>query len=460
MAKSKAQFRRPSASEQLVLEHFQVRLLTASDELARCDALIVEHHYLHNARLVGEHLRYAATYKGEWLALVTFSAAAYHLRYRDQFIGWSPEQRRRRLPLVVNNSRFLVLPDAHYPNLPSRLLKQVLGRLSDDWLDRWGHPVALVETFVDPELFRGTTYKVSGWSELGPTSGFGRHAQDFYQAHERPKQLWVKELVKGACQQLRAEELPPAWAVVAARAPIRCTTPVGEIGSLLAECESVPEFRRWQALAYPVAGMLALIVMATFCGVVRGQRDLAAFARTLSQAQLCALGFRCDPHTGRRRCPGETAFYRVLGGLPEDKVEAVLLRWQEKILGPVTDSVIAIDGKELRHARGQELVSAVGTQSGRWLGTVRVAAKSNEIPAAQTLIERLNVDLDGKLVILDALHTQDLTAQKLHFERGADSVMMVKANQKGLYQTLETKLEEGSFSPSADAGHPSLPART
>jgi hypothetical protein len=112
MAKSKAQFRRPSASEQLVLEHFQVHLLTAPDELARCDALIVEHHYLRNATLVGEHLRYAATYKGEWLALVTFSAAAYHLRYRDQFIGWSPEQRRRRLPLVVNNSRFLVLPSS------------------------------------------------------------------------------------------------------------------------------------------------------------------------------------------------------------------------------------------------------------------------------------------------------------------------------------------------------------
>lgn len=460
MAKPKAQFRRPSASEQLVLEHFQVRLLTAPDELARCDALLVEHHYLRNATLVGEHLRYVATYKGQWLALVTFSAASYHLRYRDQFIGWSPEQRRRRLPLVVNNSRFLVLPDAHYPNLPSRLLKQVLARLSDDWREHWGHPVALVETFVDPELFRGTTYKVSGWSELGPTAGFGRHAQDFYQAHERPKQLWVKELVKGACQHLRAAALPPAWAMVEARAPIRCTTPVREIGSLLAECESVPEFRRWQALAYPVAGMLALIVMATFCGVVRGQRDLAAFARTLSQAQLAALRFRCDPRTGRRRCPGETAFYRVLGGLAEDKVEAVLLRWQEKILGPVTDSVLAIDGKELRHARGQELVSAMGTQTGRWLGTVRVADKSNEIPAAQTLIERLNVELDGKLVVLDALHTQDVTAQKLHFERGADYVMTVKANQKSLYQTLATKLAAGPFSPSADAGHPSLPART
>ena len=238
---------------------------------------------------------------------------------------------------------------------------------------------------------------------------------------------------------------------------MRCTTPVRAIGSLLEECQSLPEFRRRQALAYPVAGMLALIVLATFCAVMRGQRDLAAFARKLSQAQLRALGFRCQPRTGRVRCPGETAFYRVLGGLPEDQVEAVLLRWQEKLLGPVQNTLIVIDGKTLRHARGQELVSAIGGQSGRWLGTVRVADDSNEIPAAQTLIDGL--ELDGKLVVLDALHTQDLTAQKLHFERGADYVMTVKANQKGLYETLGTKLETRFFSPSADAGDASLPGR-
>ena len=441
-----------------MLEHFQLRLLTEPDEVARGDALIVEHHYLRNATLVGEHLRYVATYKGEWLALVCFSAGSYHLRYRDQFIGWSPEQRRRRLALVVNNARFLVLPDAHYPNLPSRLLNQVLARLSADWLARWGHPVVLVESFVDPEWFRGTTYKVSGWSELGPTSGFGRQAQDFYQAHDRPKQLWVKELVKGACQQLRAEQLPPTWAMVEAGTPMRCPTPVRDIGSLLTECERVPEFRRAQALAYPVAGMLALIVLATLCRVIRGQRDLAAFARTLSQAQLRALRFRSDPHTGRVRCPGETAFFRVLGGLPEAKVEAVLLRWQEKLLGPVQDTLIAIDGKTLRHSGGQELDSGVGGQTGRWLGTVRVAEGSNEIPAAQILIDRFGPDLDGKIVVLDALHTQTLTAQKLLFDCGADYVLTVKANQKDLCQTLETKLQPGPFSPSGHAGHASLPA--
>ena len=104
--------------------------------------------------------------------------------------------------------------NAHYPNLATRSLSRVLTRLSDNWLAYWGHRVELVETFVDPEFFRGTTYIVPGWSELGPTSGFRQHAQDFYESQERPTQLWVKELVQGACQQRRAPQLPAAWAVV------------------------------------------------------------------------------------------------------------------------------------------------------------------------------------------------------------------------------------------------------
>ncbi|MSU65751.1 MAG: hypothetical protein EXS38_06555 [Opitutus sp.] len=80
--KIKAKFRRPSTSEQLVFDHFLLRLLTEPAELERCAALIVAHHYLHSATLVGEHQRYVATYKGEWLAVVCFSAGSYHLRHR------------------------------------------------------------------------------------------------------------------------------------------------------------------------------------------------------------------------------------------------------------------------------------------------------------------------------------------------------------------------------------------
>ena len=452
MPERKNRFRRPTPSEQEVLDHFQIRLLSKEAEIERFDGLIIAHHYLKSATLVGENLRYVATDRGQWLALLAFSACAFNLRYREQFIGWTPDQRRQRRPLVVSNSRFLVLPDCHYPNLPSRLLKLVLNRLSNDWQQRWGHPVALVETFVNPQFFRGTTYKVSGWSELGPTSGFGRCAQDFYEAHDQPKQLWVKELVKGACQKLRSATLPPQWAVVQEQAVPRCTTKVKEMQSLLGQLRELPEFRARAGLLYPIAGMVALMVLATFAGVVRGQRDLAAFARSLSQGQLRALGFRMNRQTGRFRCPKDTAFFRVLQALDEDWLEQILLRWQEKLLGPVNDGVIAIDGKTLRHARGVQLVSSFGVQSGRWLGTIAVADKSNEIPAAQALLDRQN--LEGKLVVMDALHTQDVTAQKIVFERGGDYVLTVKKNQETLYQTLEEKLQAQPFSPSA---HPADP---
>ncbi len=255
MGKSKR--RHLSPDEQQILEHLQVRLLAAPKDTARCDQLIVEHHYLHEATLVGEQLRYVATYKGRWLALATWSGAAFHIKDRDEFIGWDSEQCRRRRPLLANNSRLLVLPECHSPNLISRFMKLMLEPLSQDWLGRWGHPLALVESFVDPQLYQGTAYKVSGWLHLGKTAGWKRDAADFYIKHDAPKQIWVRELVKKACLKLRAPQLPPEWAMVEAAARAHCTTPVKEIRSLMDSVRrELPEFRRAQALGYPLAGMI------------------------------------------------------------------------------------------------------------------------------------------------------------------------------------------------------------
>ena len=185
---SAPRFRRPSTDEQPVLRELVVRPLRPT-ERARFDQLLVEHHYLKSATLVGEHLRYVATQRGRWLALLAWAAPARHLRARDQWIGWSDEQRRRRLALLVSNTRFLILPECHRPNLASRAMKLCLARLSADWQAAWQHPVVLAESFVDPQLFRGTAYKVSGWINPGATAGFARHAADYYVAHDRPKQL-------------------------------------------------------------------------------------------------------------------------------------------------------------------------------------------------------------------------------------------------------------------------------
>ena len=196
MARPKRQALSPT--EQLVLDRLQVRRRTRPEEIQRCDQLLVAEHYLHAATWVWEHLRYVVTYKGQWLALATWSAAAFHLKARDHFIGWTVEQCRRR-PIVANNARLLVLAGCHHPNLVSRFMKLMLAHLSADWQAQWGHPLALVETFVDPQRFQGT----AGWQ---------RDAADFYLRHDAPKQIWVRELVKKACVKLRAPELPPAWA--------------------------------------------------------------------------------------------------------------------------------------------------------------------------------------------------------------------------------------------------------
>lgn len=445
---SKSQRRELSADEQRILEQGHLRLLTSKPDLARCDRAIVEHHYLHTVSLVGEHLRYAFVYKGRWLAVATWSAAVFHLKDRDQFIGWSPEQCRRRRALLANNSRLLVMPDCHSPNLISRFMKLMLGRLSEDWHQRWGHPIALVETFVDPRHYTGTAYKVSGWCHLGKTAGWKRDADDFYEKHDAPKQIWVRELAKKACVKLRASPLPPAWAPVEQAVPVRCTAKVSEIRSLMEGLlHDVPEFRRAQALAYPLPGLVCLMVMATAHGVVRGPDDLAGYADTLSQGQLRALKFRLDPHTREVRCPGKTTFTRILHEVDAELIERVLLRWQDQLLGPRQDPMVIFDGKKVRHA-GVEIVNAVDSQ-GRFLGSVITDSKSNEIPAARQLLH--GQDLQGKILVADAMHTQDETAQQILFEGGGNYLLTVKGNQSTLETTLATLFKKQSFSPSAYA---------
>ena len=440
-----------SPDEQHILEHGHLRLLSSPEDIARCDQAITEHHYLHNVTLVGEHLRYAFIYKGRWLAVATWSSAAFHLKDRDAFIGWSPEQCRRRRGLLANNSRLLVMPEVQLPNLISRFMKLMLAQLCADWEKRWGHPIVLVESFVDPRFYRGTAYKVSGWSHLGRTAGWKRQADDFYEKNDTPKQIWVRELVKKACFKLRAPELPPSWAKVQEAVPARCTTKAGQIGSLMEMVRAeVKEFRRAEALAYPIAGMICLMVMAAAHGVIRGPEDLAGYADTLSQAQLRALGFRRDQDTGDIRCPKKTTFGRVLHQADDEAVERVLLAWQDQLLGPRQDRIVIIDGKKVRHG-GVEIVNAADS-TGRFLGSVVTDSKSNEIPAGRQLL--LKQDLLGKITIADAIHTQDETARQIVFEQGGDYLLTVKLNQPTIHHTLESLFIKQAFSPSAHGANP------
>lgn len=238
-------------AEAAVVEQIEVRLVRPEEE-ARWDELIIQHHYLKSARMVGEQLRYVAEYRREWLALLGWSAASYHLKGRDGWICWDDNQRRVRLHLVANNARFCRLGEhSRYPNLASQAMALNLARLSQDWQARYGHPIVVVESVVDLEWFRGTAYKASGWKAAGTTAGFKRVAQDFYEAHDSPKQLFVRELVKHAARGLRGRELPVGWSAQEQAVDRQCLLKGSELLSLwMVLHQQVPESREAQGLRH------------------------------------------------------------------------------------------------------------------------------------------------------------------------------------------------------------------
>lgn len=428
--------RKPSPGEQTILEHIQVRLLRR-EELERCHQLLDQHHYLGSPKPVGERLYYVVTEaQGEWLALVVFAAAAKHLRCRDRWIGWNDAQREKRLSLVANNIRFLLLPDKTFANLGTKSLRLVLARLSDDWQARYGHPVLVVETFVDPEQFSGTVYTAQGWEELGKTDGSGRHQRDYYVRHDKPKRLLVRELCRNARRSLQAEHLKAALVMVEAKAGVRSRHTVKEIASIIELLRGVPDYRK-KIGTYPLWSLLAIYLLAVLCGAPRGSKDLAKFARKLSQGQRRALGVR--KRHGRYPAPSQPTCWRMLEEVNGTQLEEALLQVQEQLRGLAPQNeLIALDGKEPKHGGGQSVLTAVCVPSQYYLGSAMVDTKTNEIPVAQKLFPDL--DLKGRFVSLDALHTQTQTARDVVLEGGGDYLLTVKDNQLKLHQNIEQLL--------------------
>lgn len=447
--------RLPDEAQQRLLGEVRVQLAERS-QLPRLSRLLDEHHYLGSLKPVGERLYYAATdASGRWLAILVFSAAANHLRARDQWIQWTHEQRRRRLSLITNNCRFLVLPGCSVPNLGSRILRLTLDRLSADWQARYGHRILVVETFVDPDQFQGTVYTANGWVELGETDGWGRQRRDYYVKHDKPKRLFVRALERGACRSLQAEHLKPSLAVVEAKVPARCTKRVKEIESIVQHFKRLPEYRA-RVESYPLFSLAALILLAMLCEAPRGQTDLEKFARGMSQGQRRALGIRRNVH-GKYPAPSQSTFSRFLAGVDEAQLEATLQAIQQQARGPAPENeLVVLDGKEPKHGSGASILTAVSVPSQYYLGSAVVDVKTNEIPVAQeTVIPPL--DLEGRFVSLDALHTQDETARRVVLDAGGDYLLTVKKNQPTLLANIQNKVTapQADFPPYAADAHAS-----
>ncbi|MGO9120346.1 MAG: Druantia anti-phage system protein DruA [Desulfomonilaceae bacterium] len=136
--------------------------------------LIEQHHYLGYCQPVGEHLKYLVTMDDRPIACFSWSSAPRHIGCRDRFIGWSAGIRKKNIHLIAYNSRCLLLPWVSVPHLASHLLGKMARRISRDWQEVYGHPLYLLETFVNAERFKGTCYRASNWIHLGQTTGRGK----------------------------------------------------------------------------------------------------------------------------------------------------------------------------------------------------------------------------------------------------------------------------------------------
>jgi hypothetical protein len=156
------------------LEFQQVR---RTSEEPLFNSLMEHYHYLTYEQPVGEQAKYLVWAQGRPIACLAWSSAPRHLGSRDRFIGWSPGARRRNIRLIAYNSRFLILPCVRIENVGAHMLGRMAARISEDWQRMYAHPIYLLETFVDPERFRGTCYRAANWVLLGRTTGRGKDDQ-------------------------------------------------------------------------------------------------------------------------------------------------------------------------------------------------------------------------------------------------------------------------------------------
>lgn len=185
----------------------EVRQVRRTPDEAVFNGLMQQHHYLGYTQPVGEHLKYMVYAGGRPIACMAWSSAPRHLGSRDRFIGWTAPARLANIGLLAYNTRFLILPWVTVPHLASHLLGRIARRLSADWQLVYGHPIYFLETFIDPQRFRGTCYRAANWTLMGVTTGRGKDAPT-YEPNRSIKQVLGYPLVKDFRQRLSRLDSP------------------------------------------------------------------------------------------------------------------------------------------------------------------------------------------------------------------------------------------------------------
>jgi len=430
----------------LEIRRVALRPIRDREEIARWREAMALFHYLGDGELVGESLRYVAEDARGWLALLGWGAAALKCRHREAFLGWPDQLRLQRLGFVVICARFLILPWVRVPHLASHVLAANLRRLSRDWKRTYGHGVLVAETFVDLKRFRGTCYRACNWKYLGQTRGMGRKGAGYVQ-HGLPKGLFVYPLHSRA-QEILSSAFPSPEILETSAMTVRFLIDVNRLplegkGGLLEALGEISDPRDPQGIRHPFRSVLALSVMATLSGM-RTYESITEWAKDLPKEIFKRL--RCWCH----QAPSEPTFRRVLQSVDAQEVDQKVGEWisRQEIFRKA--KAIAMDGKTLCGSGDGDgtpwhLLSAVTHGEPVVVAQQSVGEKTNEITHAKPLLRDL--DLEGKVVTADAMHTQTDFARFVVEEKKADYVLIAKDNQPTLHEDIKL-LHTEDFPPS------------
>lgn len=342
----------------LDLREIMVRPVHPFEE-QRYQELMQRYHYLGSLPKISETLWYVATWRDEWVALLSFSASALKCSARDRWIGWDLRHQYDRLKLIVNNSRLLILPDWHLSNLGSRILSLCQKRLNADWQKVFGHPVVLLETFVDPQRFRGTLYRAANWLYVGETKGFSRIRHGYTATAQSPKMVFLKPLQADARVVLSQTLLDPPYRTGGTKMMLKAN----QMETLPSFFAQIPDPRRAQGRRHRLSTVLAIVAGASLCGM-RGYEAISDWAKSLGKNARRRFG--CYWAKGRYIVPSKSIIRDVLIRVDPVHLDRALQRWNQTYAQG--DESLALDGKTMCNAIDDQgyqthVLSVVGHQS-------------------------------------------------------------------------------------------------
>lgn len=275
------------------------------------------------------------------MAQVSISAAALKCGVRDRWIGWDFRTQYGRLKLIANNSRFLILPDWHRPNVGSRVLGLLERRIGADWQARFGHPLLLLETFVDPRRFHGGIYRAANWMEIGQSQGYRRTRTGYSEEIDAPKRVFIRPL----CRQARARLTHPDRERLQLTGKAKTMLNAEQMRSLPRCFMTIPDPRRAQGLRHRLPVVLAIAAGAILCGM-RGYKSISQWATSLGQQARERFG--CRRENGVYLVPSEFVIRDCLVRIEAGALDRALAAWNQA--WGSTDQAMSIDGKTMKNA--------------------------------------------------------------------------------------------------------------